>query len=125
MSLMWHRHLYDLMVRFKTECNERMKIFPSLEQTRPRVLRTGVVIVVALSVWVLAIGLFYVRTRMQLIALSYEITALQKKYEALNKRKTELLLEFTSLKSPTELEAKAKTRAGLVFPSINRVVHVR
>ena len=102
-----------------------MKILPSPEQTRPRMLRTGVAIVVALSVWILVIGLFYVRTRMKLIALSYEITTLQKKCEAFNKRKTELLLELSSLKSPTELEAKAKNRAGLVFPSINKVIHVR
>ncbi len=96
----------------------------SLDETKPRTRRTGVVLAVALTAWLLAVGFFYVWTRMHLVQLGYEVSALEKEHEALNKRKTELLLEISSIQSPIELEKQAKERAGLIFPAIDKVVHV-
>lgn len=71
------------------------------------------------------VGLFYVWTRMQLVQIGYEIAELEKENKTLKKRTEELLLEVASLQSPRELEKKARKRAGLVFPEIGKVVHVR
>ena len=92
----------------------------------PRELgRTGMVMASLLVGSLIFVGLFYVWTRMQLVQIGYEIAALEKENKALKKRKEELLLEVASLQSPQELEKKARKQAGLVFPDMGKVVHVR
>lgn len=78
---------------------------------------------VALSAAVLCVGLFYVWTRMQIVQLGYEISTLEAKNRELKDRKKELMVEMASLQSPTELEKKAR-KMGLVFPAMEKVVHV-
>ena len=90
----------------------------------PGLGRTGAIIAVGLVAWLLFMGLFYVRTRMQFVQISYEVADLEKKNKGLQERKQELLLEITSLQSPGELEAQARQKAGLVFPTMGKVVHV-
>lgn len=90
----------------------------------PGLGRTGAIIAVGLMAWLLFMGLFYVRTRMQFVQISYETADLEKKNKALQERKQELLLEIASLQSPGELEAQARQKAGLVFPAMGKVVHV-
>ena len=85
---------------------------------------TGAVIVVLLVVWLLSVGLFYVWTRMQVVQIGYEIADLEKKNKALHERKRELLVEVASLESPGELESQARQKAGLVVPSMGKVVNV-
>ena len=92
---------------------------------RPELGRTGAVMAVLLVGSLIFVGLFYVWTRMQLVQIGYEIAALEKESKALKKRKEELQLEVASLQSPQELEKKARKQAGLVFPDIGKVVHVR
>lgn len=108
------------------------------EEASPRAVLTGITrwvgeklsiryagpfMAVVLSVAVVLIGLFYVRTRMQLVQLGYEISRLETKNRELKKRLGELELEIASLQSPAELEKKA-AQIGLSFPPIGRVVHV-
>ncbi len=91
---------------------------------RPNIGRAGAIIVVMLVVWLLSIGLFYVWTRMQVVQVGYRIFELEKKNKALQERKRELTVEIASLESPGELESQAIRRAGLVAPSMGKVIHV-
>lgn len=91
---------------------------------KPRVGKAGAIIVVMLVVWLLSIGLFYVWTRMQVLQVGYLIADLEKKNKSLQERKRELSVEIASLESPGELESEARHRAGLVAPSMDKVVHV-
>ncbi|MFH1113350.1 MAG: septum formation initiator family protein [Pseudomonadota bacterium] len=90
---------------------------------QPGIRRAAPLTVVILSVAVLFVGLFYVRTRMQIVQIGYEISGLETKNKELKNRKRELELEIASLQSPGELERKAR-KIGLVFPEMQRVVHV-
>ncbi|MEW6348221.1 MAG: septum formation initiator family protein [Thermodesulfobacteriota bacterium] len=86
--------------------------------------RAGAFAVTVVTVMVLCMGFFYVWTRMAMVRIGYEITTLEKKNQELKKRKSELLVELASLESPQELEAKAREKAGLIFPGIGKVIHV-
>lgn len=94
----------------------------STEHT-PRIRRAVPFMVVTFSASLLLVGLFYVWTRMQIVQIGYEISALEAKNKELADRKRELMLEMASLRSPEELEKKAR-KQRLVVPSIDRVVHV-
>ena len=87
------------------------------------VRRAGMFMAVVLFLAVLAVGLFYVWTRMQLVEIGYEISNLENRNRDLKKRSSELALEIASLESPAELERKA-SRMGLILPPVGRVVHV-
>lgn len=84
----------------------------------------GAITAAMLVVWLLSIGLFYVWTRMQVVEIGYEIADLEKKNSSLQERKRELSVEIASLESPGELESQARRKAGLVVPSMGKVVHV-
>ncbi len=86
--------------------------------------RAGAFMVAGAAAAVLFVGLFYVWSRMQVVQIGYDIARLEKTNKELEKRKRELMLELASLESPEALERKARDKAGLVFPSIDRVVHV-
>ncbi len=86
-------------------------------------LRAAPFMAVVLSAAVLCVGLFYVWTRMQIVQLGYEISTLEVKNRELKDRKKELMVEMASLQSPKELEKKAR-KLGLVFPAMEKVVHV-
>lgn len=72
---------------------------------------------------VMVVGLFYVRTRMSLVEIGYEVSNLETRNRDLNKRYTELNIEIAFLESPADLEKKA-SKIGLVFPSAEKVIHV-
>lgn len=76
-----------------------------------------------LSAAVLCVGLFYVWARMQIVQLGYEISTLESKNREWKDRKKELMVEMASLQSPKELEKKAR-KLGLIFPAMEKVVHV-
>lgn len=86
--------------------------------------RAGALVAVALVASLLFVGLFYVRTRMQIVQIGYEIASLEKQNRVLKQRKRELLLEIASLQSPGELERQARQKANLIVPPIDKVVHV-
>jgi len=79
-------------------------------------------IVITLLIFLL-VGLFNVWTRMALVQLGYEISALESKNKELKGRVRELSLELSSLESPVEIEKKA-TKQGLRMPSVGRIIHV-
>lgn len=99
----------------------RLKV--GIKQRRPA-WRFSTLTALIIAVSLLAVGLFYVRTNMRLVQTGYEIAELEKKNQELKKRKEELLVEISALQSPAELEMQAREKAGLVFPQIDKVVHV-
>ena len=101
------------------------RLIPLEDKSGSGLSRAGMILASVLVVWLLCMGLFYVWTRMQLVELGYEIAALEKKNEELEKRQRELSVEIASLQSPSELEKQARKRAGLTFPAVGRVVHVQ
>ena len=100
------------------------RLIPLEDKSGSGLSRAGMILASVLVVWLLCMGIFYVWTRMQLVELGYEIAALEKKNEELEKRQRELSVEIASLQSPSELEKQARKRAGLTFPAVGRVVHV-
>jgi cell division protein FtsL len=108
-------------IRLKTDSLPRRALAALLDGLGIR--RASPVMVVVVSAAILFVGLFYVWTRMQLVQIGYEIANLENKNNELKNRKRELLLEIASLQSPRELESKA-VKYGLVFPAMNKVVHV-
>ena len=94
-----------------------------IARMRPGISRSAALMAVLLSITVLFVGLFYVWTRMQIVQVGYEISALKSKSRDLKNRKRELELEIASLQSPRELEKKA-LKLGLVSPAMRSVVHV-
>jgi cell division protein FtsL len=83
----------------------------------------GLFIAALIFIAVMVVGLFYVRTRMALVEIGYEVSSLEKKNRDLKKRATELTLKVAFMESPGDLEKKA-SKVGLVFPSVGKVVHV-
>jgi cell division protein FtsL len=104
--------------------SELVGLVPGFGKRGREFRRAGAFLVTVVAVMVLFMGMFYVWTRMKLVQIGYEITALEKKNQELKKRKSELLVELASLQSPQELEAKAREKAGLIFPGIGKVVNV-
>jgi cell division protein FtsL len=94
-----------------------------ISRLQPGIRRAAPLTVVLVSVTILFIGLFYVRTRMQIVQIGYEISEQETKNRDIKNRKRELQLEIASLQSPGELERKAR-KLGLVSPAMQRVVHV-
>jgi len=94
-----------------------------ISRLQPGIRRAVPLTVVILSVTILFVGLFYVRTRMQIVQIGYEISELETKNKDIKNRMRELQLEIASLQSPGELERKAR-KLGLVSPAMQRVVHV-
>ena len=83
----------------------------------------GLFIAALIFMAVMVVGLFYVRTRMTLVEIGYEVSSLENKNRDLKKSVTELTLKKAFLESPGDLEKKA-SKVGLVFPSVGKVVHV-
>jgi cell division protein FtsL len=83
----------------------------------------GLFIAALIFTAVMVVGLFYVRTRMSLVEIGYEVSNLETRNRDLNKRCTELNIEIAFLESPADLEKKA-SKIGLVFPSAEKVIHV-
>lgn len=94
-----------------------------MSRLRPGIRRAVPLTVVIVSVTILFVGLFYVRTRMQIVQIGYEISELETRNKDIKNRVRELQLEIASLQSPGDLERKARA-LGLVSPAMQRVVHV-
>ncbi|MFH0821874.1 MAG: septum formation initiator family protein [Pseudomonadota bacterium] len=110
--------------RFTAAARVLVGLLPGFATFGTRLRRAGIFTASVLAVWLLFVGLFYVWTRMQLVQIGYEIAKLEEENKDLKKRKGELTLEIASLESPCELEKQARTKAGLVFPEMGKVVHV-
>lgn len=112
-------------LRWRSYVTRPLKGLAPLLRGRDRAIspRAALFTAVALAA-LIALGLFYVWTRMKVIQLGYEIAELEKKNTGLKNRKRELLVEMTALQSPSELEKRARNEAGLIFPPMGKVVHV-
>ena len=106
-----------------TKTDDFPRRFLQLASAAGTVRSAGLFVAVLIFIAVMVVGLFYVRTRMALVEIGYEVSSLEGKNRELKKRATELTLEIAFLESPGDLEKKA-SKVGLIFPSVGRVVHV-
>lgn len=75
--------------------------------------------------FITALALFYVWSRVQVVELGYELTAMKQQANELNKQISNLELEIGKLKSPLRLESIAKKELGMQPPAAEQIVLVR
>lgn len=88
---------------------------------RRRLIRKAVV----LLVFVLVSALFCVWSRVKIIQLGYEISALKSQEEELSKKESHLELEVEALRSPKRLEKVAIEVLGMHPPAGDEIVFVK
>ncbi len=72
-----------------------------------------------------AVGLFYIWTHVQVVSVGYRIHALEKMQEELMRERKALLVEIALLKSPERLESIATTQLGLQTPKPQQFVYFK
>lgn len=80
------------------------------------------------AVWLILItilALFYVWSRVQVVQLGYELTAMKHDAQELSKQVSNLEMEIAQLKSPKRLEEMAKQKLGMTPPSGEQVVLIK
>ncbi|MDW7644536.1 MAG: cell division protein FtsL [Desulfuromonadales bacterium] len=73
----------------------------------------------------LAISLFFVWTRIQVINLEYQISSQQERLRDMHQENKNLRLEAASLRNPARIEKVAVSELGLRFPAPQQVITVR
>ena len=86
---------------------------------RPKLL--PVLIFMAL---LLAVSLFYVWSRLQVLNLEYSISSLESRVRHLQQESKGLQVEVASLRSPQRLEQVARQKLGLHLPTPDQVITV-
>lgn len=84
---------------------------------RPRLLSLFAFIAV-----VLAVALFFVWSRIQVVNLGYEISSLEGRLHATEQNVQQLRLEAASLRSPARIERVATAKLGLRLPARDQVI---
>ncbi len=75
--------------------------------------------------FITALALFYVWSRVQVVQLGYEISALQRTNDELSKQVSMLEVEIANLKSPARLENIAKTKLFMQPPASDQIVLIK
>lgn len=86
---------------------------------RPRLLPLFTFIAI-----VLAVAIFFVWSRIQVVNLAYDISSLEGRLRGLQQETQRLRLEAASLRSPARIERVAMNRLGLRLPASEQVVTV-
>ncbi len=71
------------------------------------------------------VGIVHVTSRVLVVRMGYELSKLDQRGTDLERQNAGLKLELATLKSPTRLEALAKTKLGLINPPATAVIHLR
>jgi cell division protein FtsL len=77
------------------------------------------------AVMVVAVVFLFLWCRLTVIDMGYEISNLNKTGAVEREQNKRLRLELTRLKSPERIEAVAKGKLGLIYPSVNQIIRVR
>ncbi len=86
----------------------------------------GEIVPAALAVMLLAVvGVIHVTSRVMVVRMGYELSKLDSQTTELTRENDQLRLELATLKSPTRLEATARSKFGLGPPSATTVIHVQ
>lgn len=92
----------------------------SLSLHRPPLVRVFFFLAV-----LVVVSLFFVWSRLQLVNLQYDISRIESRLREAGREVRCLQLEVASLRSPSRIEAVARTRLGLRNPSSSQVIFVR
>jgi cell division protein FtsL len=78
----------------------------------------------ALAVFLVAgAGVLHVSSRALVVRMGYQLSSLDQRGTELDRENAQLKLELATLKSPSRLEALARTRLGLISPPSSSVLH--
>ncbi len=81
---------------------------------------------VALIVMLLsAVGMVHVTSRVLVVSMGYELSKLDTRATELDREHAQLKLELATLKSPSRLEAIARTRLNMQQPAATSIIHVK
>ena len=72
----------------------------------------------------LAISLFFVWSRLQVLHLEYDISSLEGKMRQMQQESTRLRLEAATLRNPVRIEQVARSQMGLRLPTPQQVITV-
>lgn len=86
---------------------------------RPRLLP-----LLAFVTIVLAVSLFFVWSRLQVVHLEYDISSIEAQLRVVNQESQRLRLEAASLRSPGRIEMVARNELGLRLPAPEQVITV-
>jgi len=73
----------------------------------------------------LAVSLFIVWSRLQVVNLDYDISSLEGELRTLQQQSQQLSLEVASLNRPDRIMALAKRELGLDYPTSRQIISVR
>ncbi|MDH4100117.1 MAG: cell division protein FtsL [Nitrospirota bacterium] len=90
-----------------------------------RQVRTPIYVPVLIGLLVLAVVLFYIWQRVQVVKLGYQIEKYKIEKVELVRKNKELLIEVSSLTSPDRIERLASHRVGLSAPDREQIVIVK
>lgn len=80
----------------------------------------------ALAVALFAVvGIVHVASRAMVVSQGYELSRLDQRFGDATREHDALKLELATLKSPSKLEAAARTRLGMAPPVAGSVAHVK
>jgi len=86
----------------------------------------GEILPAALAVALLAsVGVMHVTSRVMVVKMGYALSKLDAQTTDLQREHDALALELATLKSPSRLEALARTKLGMVPPGATAVIHVK
>lgn len=87
---------------------------------RPNLMHSFIFIAI-----LLAVSLFFVWSRLQVVHLEYGISSLESRIRDLNQETRRLKLEAASLRNPVRLEQVAKSDLGLRLPTPDQIIIVK
>ncbi len=73
----------------------------------------------------LAVSLFFVWSRLQLIGLQYDISSIESRLREAQREVRSLRLEAASLRQPGRIEEVARKKLGIRHPTPEQIVYIR
>ena len=72
-----------------------------------------------------AVGIMHVTSRVLVVSMGYELSKLDTQATELDREHSQLKLEVATLKSPSRLEAMARTRLSMQPPAPTAFIHLK
>jgi cell division protein FtsL len=96
------------------------------KRSKPLAIRSNLLVLfIFLMLFLIGSSLFYVRSRIQVIQLGYEISNALKEDRAFNEENKKLRLEIATLKSYARIERVAIEELGMTKPKPDQVIVIR
>lgn len=80
---------------------------------------------VGVMVLVTAVSIFHVWSRVRVIDLNLQISAVNRQFQEMQQENKRLKVEIASLKTPARIEALAKGELGMALPTDQQVIVIK